>query len=68
MAIDQTLAKFQNLKVINLSFNNISKLEFLPCSLEELYLNGNHINEISLSAAKPLQNLIHAGLSMNKIR
>lgn len=68
VSIDQTLAKFQNLKVINLSFNNIQKIEFLPPSLEELYLNGNRINEVSLSAAKPMKNMIHVGLSMNKIR
>ena len=41
VGIDQTLAKFQNLKVINLSFNKIQRLEFLPPCLEELYLNGN---------------------------
>ena len=42
--LDTTLAKFENLKVLNLSFNNISKIEFLPPNLEELYLNGNSIN------------------------
>ena len=68
MAMDQTLAKFQNLTVINLSFNNIQKIEFLPPNLEELYLNGNQINEVSLSAAKPIKSMIHLGLSMNKIR
>lgn len=68
VGIDQTLAKFQNLKVLNLSFNNIRKIEHLPASLEELYLNGNQINEVSISAAKPLKNVIHVGLNMNKLR
>lgn len=54
--------------MINLSFNNISKIEFLPPTLEELYLNGNQVNEVSLSAAKPMTNMIHVGLGMNKIR
>lgn len=67
-AIDQTLSKFQNMKVLNLSFNNITRIEFLPPGLEELYLNGNQINEVAISAAKPMQNMIHVGLSMNKIR
>ena len=68
VAIDPTLAKFQNLKVLNLSFNNIRKIEHLPANLEELYLNGNQINEVSISAAKPLKSVIHVGLNMNKLR
>lgn len=54
--------------MLNLSFNNIRKIEHLPASLEELYLNGNEINEVSISAAKPLKNVIHVGLNMNKLR
>lgn len=67
-ALDPTLAKFQNLKVLNLSFNCISKIEFIPPNLEELYLNGNQINEVSLNFNKPINSLIHIGLSMNQIR
>ena len=51
-----------------MSFNNIRKIEHLPASLEELYLNGNQINEVSINAAKPLRNVIHVGLNMNKLR
>ena len=66
--MDQTLAKFSNLKVLNLSFNSIQKIEFLPPNLEELYLNGNLINEVGLSAMKPMKSMIHVGLNQNKIR
>lgn len=66
--MDQTLAKFSNLKVLNLSFNSIQKIEFLPQNLEELYLNGNLINEVGLSATKPMKSMIHVGLNQNKIR
>ena len=68
MCLDPTLAKFENLKVLNLSFNCITKIEFLPPNLEELYLNGNEINEVALNPARPLNKMIHLGLSMNKIR
>jgi hypothetical protein len=68
VSLDPTLAKFDNLKVLNLSFNSITKIEFLPPNLEELYLNGNEINEVALNPAKPLTKLIHLGLSMNKVR
>lgn len=67
-ALDPTLAKFDNLKVLNLSFNSIQKIEFLPPNLEELYLNGNEVNEVALSPTRPYTKMIHLGLSMNKIR
>ena len=66
--LDPTLAKFTQLKVLNLSFNNIAKIEFLPPNLEELYLNGNQVNEVALNQTKPFHSMIHLGLSMNKIR
>lgn len=40
-SLDTTVAKFQNLKVLNLSFNSLTRIDFLPASIEELYLNGN---------------------------
>jgi Leucine-rich repeat (LRR) protein len=40
----------------------------LPQNLEELYLNGNFINEVSLSPHKQYEKMIHLGLSMNNIR
>jgi len=63
--IDLSLARFQNLKVLNFSFNKIQKLEFIPPNLVELYVNGNAINEIGINQNKPLLNLIHLGISMN---
>ena len=63
--LDPTLARFDQLKVLNLSFNNIIKIEFLPPNLEELYLNGNQVNEVALNPNKPLKHMIHLGLSMN---
>lgn len=39
-----TTAKFTSLKVLNLSFNTISRIENLPSTLEELYLNGNQVD------------------------
>lgn len=66
--LDPTLAKFNQLKVLNLSFNNITKIEFLPPNLEELYMNGNEVNEVALNPTKPFHSMIHLGLSMNKIR
>jgi Leucine-rich repeat (LRR) protein len=66
--MDPTLAKFENLKVLNLSFNCITRIEFLPPNLEELYLNGNAVNEVALNPSKPFSKMVHLGLSMNKIR
>ena len=66
--LDPTLAKFENLKVLNLSFNSITKIEFLPPNLEELYLNGNQVIEVALNPTRPLTKMVHLGLSMNKIR
>lgn len=54
--------------MLNLSFNNIKRIEFLPPSLEELFLNGNEIDEVGINVNKPLNSLIHLGLSLNKIR
>ena len=64
-ALDPTLSKFTQLKVLNLSFNNITRVECLPPNLEELYLNGNHVNEVAMNPNKPITSLIHLGLSMN---
>lgn len=54
--------------MLNLSFNQISRIEFIPVNLEELYLNGNEVNEISLNINRPFTKLVHLGMSMNKIR
>jgi Leucine-rich repeat (LRR) protein len=54
--------------VLNLSFNNIQRLENLPPGLEELYLNGNCIDHLALNMNKPITTLFHLGLNRNKIR
>jgi Leucine-rich repeat (LRR) protein len=66
--LDPTLARFSQLKVLNLSFNNIKRIEFLPPNLQELFLNGNEIDEVGINVNKPVNSLIHLGLSLNKIR
>ena len=47
--LDPTLARFSQLKVLNLSFNNIKRIEFLPPNLQELYLNGNEVDEVGIN-------------------
>ena len=54
--------------MLNLSFNTIKRIEFLPPNLEELYLNGNEVDEVGINVNKPLNSLRHVGLSYNKIR
>jgi Leucine-rich repeat (LRR) protein len=43
-SIDPLLAKFNNLNILNLSFNKIQKIENLPKNIKELYLTGNVID------------------------
>ena len=64
--MDYQLNRFARLKVLNLSFNAISRIENLPSELEELYLNGNCVDMVAVS--KPVRSLQHLGLNMNKIR
>lgn len=61
-----TSAKFTSLKVLDLSFNKITKIENIPQTLEELYLNGNNIDHLSLN--RPVSTLYHLGINRNKIR
>ena len=63
-----TAARLTSLKVLNLSFNCISRIENLPPNLEELYLNGNQVDHITLSVNKPFNSMYHLGLNRNKIR
>lgn len=64
--MDSSLQKFQNLEVLNLSNNRISKVENLPPRLRELNLSNNFITELEL-LRHPLTSLIHIGLAYNKI-
>lgn len=53
-----------NLVVLNLSFNKITTIEFLPKTLKELYLTGNQITNVNCESSL---NLIHLGLGYNGI-
>lgn len=65
-SLDATLTKLGNLRILNLSYNKITKLQNLPPNLKELYLTGNQISEISSSMRLP--SLIHLGLAYNKLQ
>ena len=67
-SICPTAVKLTSLKVLNLSFNCISRIENLPPNLEELYLNGNQVDHIALNLNKPINSMYHLGLSRNKVR
>lgn len=63
--LDSNIEQFTNLKVLNLSFNKLETVQYLPPNLEELHLAAN-----SISSFKPslrLESLVHLGLSYNQI-
>lgn len=63
--LDQHIELFTNLTVLNLSFNKLETLQYLPPNLKELSLAANQI--FSLRAGLSVPSLIHLGLSYNKI-
>ena len=63
---DPLLRKFERLRELNMSYNSLERIAYLPANIEELYLNGNKICEVSTSKPKPT--LLHLGLSLNKMR
>lgn len=65
--MDQSLCKFDNLLILNLSNNAICRVENVPPQLRELSLTNNMIDEVEGLRA-PHQSLIHLGLSYNRIR
>jgi Leucine-rich repeat (LRR) protein len=65
--MDQSLYKFENLQVLNLSNNSICRVENMPPQLRELNLTNNMIDEIE-TLRIPHQSLIHLGLSYNRVR
>ena len=63
-ALDPILLRFEHLRILNLSFNKIQKIEHLPPNLKELYLTGNLVENVEGKC----DSLIHLGLSYNRIR
>jgi Leucine-rich repeat (LRR) protein len=51
--------------VLNLSFNKIETIEYLPPNLEELHMASNQIAYINPAISLP--SLLHFGLSYNQI-
>eukprot|EP00349_Pseudokeronopsis_sp_Brazil_P003516 CAMPEP_0202972008 /NCGR_PEP_ID=MMETSP1396-20130829/32529_1 /ASSEMBLY_ACC=CAM_ASM_000872 /TAXON_ID= /ORGANISM="Pseudokeronopsis sp., Strain Brazil" /LENGTH=158 /DNA_ID=CAMNT_0049701977 /DNA_START=60 /DNA_END=536 /DNA_ORIENTATION=+ len=47
--LDETLLRMTHLQVLNLSFNKIGSLNYVPKNLRELYLAGNQIERIDCS-------------------
>ena len=62
--LDTELASFTNLQILNLSNNNICRVQNIPCNLQELNLTGNRINEVE-SLDAPIESLLHLGLAYN---
>ena len=65
MEIDIQTLELQNLKILDLTSNQITKIENLPKNLEELYLNNNQVNKISLKSSHT--SLLHLGLAYNQL-
>ncbi|ORX84387.1 hypothetical protein BCR32DRAFT_291370 [Anaeromyces robustus] len=63
--IDKNFKKFEALKYLSLTGNYIKNIENLPTNLEKLHLNANLISE--WPNFNGFNNLIHIGLSYNKI-
>lgn len=51
-SIDSDSTKLSNLKVLNLFHNNISTIENIPPSCNELYLDFNQVNQVGLKSGK----------------
>jgi len=65
-AMDNSIANFKNLSILNLSNNKIKRVQNLPANLRELYLSNNEISEFE-HLKNPLDSLIHIGLAYNKL-
>jgi Leucine-rich repeat (LRR) protein len=63
--LDQHIENFTNLQILNLSFNKLETLEFLPPNLKELHVAANQITCIEPTSV--VKSLIHLGLAYNKI-
>lgn len=65
--LDESLMRFENLQILNLTNNKIERLQNLPPNLRELNLTGNLVAEVE-PLRTPLGSLIHLGLAYNAIR
>eukprot|EP00347_Sterkiella_histriomuscorum_P007790 403347554 len=63
--MDELLLSLNNLLVLNLSYNQISRVQNLPKNLRELYLTGNQIDYIDSRLRVP--SLVHLGLGFNNL-
>ena len=61
------LSRFQHLEILNISYNQIEHLNFLPDTIRRLYLEGNKISSISeLSKVGKNNNLNNISLQTKK--
>ena len=64
LQMDESLSRMTNIQVLNLSYNRIGLIEYLPRNLKELYITGNRIVEIRTGK---VPSLIHLGAGYNAI-
>lgn len=62
--LDIQIEQFKNLQILNLSFNKLETLEYLPPNLKELHCASNQLVSIN---TKPVKSLIHIGLAYNQL-
>ena len=64
-SLDQGVMQFTRLEVLNLAFNKLVEIQWLPPNLKELHLAGNKISYFAANCK--VDSLIHLGLSNNLI-
>jgi Leucine-rich repeat (LRR) protein len=63
--LDQHIENFTNLQILNLSFNKLETIEYLPPNLKELHVASNQL--VAVRPSGVIKSLIHLGLSNNLI-
>lgn len=63
--LDNYIEQFTSLEILNLSFNKIEEIQWLPPNLKELHLAGNRV--CHFAPGLKVASLIHLGLSNNLI-
>ncbi len=64
-SLDQGVVQFTRLEVLNLAFNKLVEIQWLPPNLKELHLAGNQISHFVADCK--VESLVHLGLSNNQI-